>query len=131
MNLLEAVRIQLVETSVSDEVNWRVFIGYAPPDFDQAIILTNTGGFPQDTQEKENVIETFQARVRASRHQYEDAHDKWWDMFNALNETDMSEHNIYSIQPISSGPVHTLDENNRHNFIVNFRVVRKAPGPIS
>ena len=64
-------------------------------------------------------------RVRAGKLEYAACHDKWWAMFNALQNASITD--VYQIEAMASGPLGWTDEKNRHNLTANFRVVRKRP----
>lgn len=125
MSLLETVRTALITAGVATSGSgsaWPCYIGYAPDDQDQLISLEFTGGFPQDTQQGENTIETFQLRVRAGYLLHSTCETKCRAAFNALENADLTGVNL--IQALNSGPLSFLDTKNRPNMTVNFRVVR-------
>jgi len=90
VGLLNIIKTKLTSDGVVDGSTWKCFIGYCPDDQDKVISLYSTGGLPQDTLGGENVIETIQVRVRAGALDYSACHDKWWEMFNSLQDADLT-----------------------------------------
>ncbi len=129
-DMLSIIRDKLIADGVANSTTWKCWINYAPDIADQVISLHMTGGYPQDTHGGENVIQTFQVRVRAPRLSYSVCLDKWWQMFRCLNDANLSASDIHLIQATMSGPLEYLDEENRVNMTANFRVVRTTP-PLS
>lgn len=123
MSLLPIVRNRLIATGVV-ETGWTCFIGYGPEEGDKQILLSPTGGFPQDTQQNENLQETFQVTIRAAQLDYEACEAKWTEVFEALTDADLSASGIRLIQALQSGPLVWYDDKNRPNMSVNFKVVR-------
>lgn len=126
MSLLETVRTVLTTAGVVTSA-WPCYVGYTPDDTDQAISLQLTGGFQQDTMQNENLLETFQVRVRAGALQFSTCETKWRAMFDALQDVDLGANDINLIQAMASGPLSWTDAKNRTNMSANFRVVRAKP----
>lgn len=127
MSLLDIIRQKLLDENVGNSSTWKVYIGYAPDDQDQIIALTPSGGFPDSTQQGENVYETFQVKVRSARRAYTVCENKWREMFAALHDADLSDSDIALIQAMATGPLAWYDENTRPNMSANFRVIRTRP----
>jgi len=126
MSLLPIIRTRLISAGVID-TGWDCFIGYIPDVQDQLIGLSPTGGFPQDTQENDNLIETFQANVRSGVRAYAVCEAKWAELFSALQDANLSSSGVRLIQALQTGPLIWYDDRNRPNMSVNFRVVRDRP----
>jgi hypothetical protein len=88
-----------------------------------------TGGEPEDTHLGENLIWTFQLRVRSRAFKFSEAEAKWFQAYQALHNADLSANGIRLITALSSGPLHFTDDKNRPNFTSNFRVVFDKPQP--
>jgi len=127
MLLLDIIKAKLVSAGVVNNTTWKCFVGFCPDVQDQVVSLHLSGGFPQDTHENDNVIETFQCRIRAARLDYAACEAKWRQVFNALQDADLSANGIRMIQAMASGPLEWYDENQRPNMTINFRVVRDKP----
>lgn len=125
--LLDTIRQKLIDDGVVDGTTWKCFIGAAPDDQDQLISLQLTGGFEQDTLGGENVLETFQVRVRSGAREYVTCEAKWRAMFDSLHDADLSASNIYLIQALATGPLTWDDDKLRTNMSANFRVTRDKP----
>ena len=108
MTLLEDIRTVLINTGVANTSTWKCWIQYAPDNADQCISLHYTGGMPQDTLAGENIRPTFQLRIRASGLDQAAAQAKWWDMFAALHDADLSAYGIHLIQSGATGPLEWL-----------------------
>jgi hypothetical protein len=124
MALLEDVRTRLANAGVVN-TSWPCYIGFLPDDTgkDQAIVLTYTGGFQQDTLGDENLKETFQVVVRGTYLGHATCEAKWRSMYSALHsrETLLG---INFIQSLASGPLTWVDGKNRTCMSANFLVVR-------
>ena len=127
--LLDDIRSHLIAQSVANTTTWKCYIGYAPDAEDQLISLEVTGGLPQDTHGGETVTQTFQVRIRAGEKAYTTCEDKWWNMFSALENADISisGSDIYLMHAFASGPIVYYDSKQRPNMTANFRVVRATP----
>lgn len=123
-DLLTIIRTRLLTQSVANTTTWPCYIGYTPDLTDQVISLELSGGFPQDTHGNENVHQTFQVRVRAARLDYTACEIKWWAMYAALNDANLSASGIHLIQAMSSAPLAFYDEKERVVMTANFRVIR-------
>jgi hypothetical protein len=130
MNIYEAIKNELEERGVANDGVWLAYVGYTPDDQDRVISINPSGGFRQETHGGEYVVPTVQIRVRGPRRDFETTHDKFWDVFNALNNVSTIE-NVYFIHPITSAPNHFMDSNQRHNMTVDFMIRSTTPGPIS
>lgn len=127
MLLLDIIRDHLAANGVFNGTTWRCFIGYAPDASDQAIVLTLTGGFPQDTLANENLIETFQFVVRSGV--FATCESKWREVYNAVHDADLSGvtgANVCLVQCLASGPLQWYDDKKRACLSGNVRVVRTA-----
>lgn len=130
MGLLDDVRTHLINQSVANTTTWKAFVGYTPDEADQVISLNPTGGRPQDTHGGENAHDTFQVRIRAAKFEYTICEAKWWDMFDALQDADLSSvsgADVYLMQCENVGPLHYVDDKQRPNCTANFRVIRAKP----
>lgn len=123
-SLLPLIKTALVSAGVV-ETGWTCWIGYGPEEQDQQIILNPTGGSAQDTQQNENLLETFQTCTRAAPLEYDVCLAKWNEVFEALTDVDLSASGIFFIQALQSGPLVFYDDKNRPNMTANFRVVRE------
>lgn len=130
MNVYEAIKNELEETGVVGDGTWLAFVGYTPDDQDWVISINPSGGFQQETHGGEYVVPTVQLRVRGPRLDFQTTHDKFWDVFNALNNV-ATIANVYSIHPLTSGPNMFMDANQRPNMTVDFVLRSRTPGPIS
>ena len=130
MGLLDVVRQKLLGDGVAS-ANWPCFIGYGPDNPDQIIVLQYTGGLAQDTLEGTNIEQHFQIKVRANKLDFSACENKWWDMFNSLQDADFSVSpyfaNIYLLQVLESGPIAFTDHLNRTNMTANFRAILPRP----
>ncbi len=132
MGLLETIKEKLEADAVVDGSAWRCFLNFLPDVQDQIVSLHLTGGFPQDTLGNENVVQTFQVLVRAGDRDFTVCENKWWEMFNSLQDADftatpVSDETIYLCQAMASGPMIFSDNNERVNMTANFRVIRQRP----
>ncbi len=128
MTLLDIIRNKLIAASVVEgSTGFKIFIGYAPDDQDDIVALTTTGGWAQDTHDSANVLESFQAKIRGNKFDYVACESKWRDVFNVLQDADMSADGIHYIQALATGPLAWIDPNHRHCMSINFKVVRSKP----
>lgn len=131
MGLLDIIYAKLVADGVGDDdsniaADWPVKIAVMTDETTNMIGLQSTGGYRQDTQLGENLLQTFQVSVRAGN--YPDAEAKWYEVFNSLNDADLSASGVYLIQAMSSGPlVVGQDQKDRFVLTANFNVVRANP----
>lgn len=123
-DLLVLIRDRLVAHGVVNTTTWPCYINYAPDVSNQLVSLHLTGGFPEDTHGSENVIQTFELRIRAAQLGYTACEAKWWETYDHLQDADMSNAGIRLIQAMASGPMTYMDPENRVNMTMNFRVVR-------
>ena len=127
MALLDDIRTVLLAAGVANSTTWKCWVHYAPDTADQCISLHLSGGLSQDTLAGENVRPTFQVRVRAARLSHAVVEAKWWEVFAALNDADLSAYNIYLISAQNTGPLEWLDSANRPNMTLNFIVTMLSP----
>jgi hypothetical protein len=130
MSLLDTIRTRLTDQAVVDGSTWKCFIGYTPDAQDQVVSLNPTGSWHgQETHEGDNVHDTFQVRVRGSKLAYNTCEGKWRDMFDALQDADLSAspNFVYLLQSEQTAPMYYLDEKQRPNMTANFRVTRSTP----
>lgn len=124
MSLLTDIQTVLVNAGVVGGVTgWTLFLGYLPPDPDQAVAVTETGGEPADQTEGTRVDEiTFQIQVRAAAYRYEDARTKLDGVFAALNDSALPNSTFVYV---SSGPTPLgYDANYRPKLSLNFKTLR-------
>lgn len=99
------------------------FIGVLPDLPNTAVGINYTGGYPQDTHQGENLLETFQVFVRAGEKDFATAYAKWYAVFNALENASLSD--IYLLRAMTSAPLSFIDAKNRQCLTSNFNVVRR------
>jgi len=97
-------------------------IGYQPDSPDASIVLTYTGGAPQDTHGGENIPANFQLRVRGSRLDYQFVEDTCRAAFNSLDNANITGFNL--ILADSASPLIFTDGKERPIGSLNFRTVR-------
>lgn len=121
---LYRVQAKLLSAAVSTGTTgaWPCFVGYVPDLPDQMIGLQFTGGFPQDTHEGENLLETFQLFVRGGEQAHSTVYDKWKAAFDALENSDITD--LRLIRAMASAPLSFSDARNRQCMTANFNVVR-------
>jgi hypothetical protein len=133
MNTLDAIQARLLAQGVSTETGnaagnaaWPCFRGFMPDSPDQCITVQYTGGFPQDTLGGENMLPTFQVRIRAGELAHGTCEAKWIAAFNALQDsqgaTGMTDFAL--VRAMSTAPIYMVDDRNRPIMILNFAAVR-------
>ena len=125
-NLLAAVRTALMDADVHDAGDWPVYIVYGPDTQNKIMVITPTGGIEQDTLGGENVLPSFQIMVRGDRIGYQLVEEKAWEVYNTINDIDLSSAEIYLIQAFTT-PTSFFDDNNRAVSVINFRAIHKKP----
>lgn len=123
MGLLETVRTALTTAAVVTS-GWPCYIGYAPDDGGRYISLFLTGGFPQDTHQRNNRLPTFQLAVRAGQFEHAECEAKMQAAWAALENQSLS--GVRLIHAMSE-PLQWNDAQNRTVLSLNFRTVIDAP----
>ena len=109
---------------------WPAYIGYLPDDADCMIGLFATGGYPADTLSRENSRPTFQTVVRGPEFGYSATHDKWEEVFDALQDAAQMSGSptllpgVAFIQAMMTEPLVFPDPKRRLKFISNWRALR-------
>ncbi len=132
MALLEDIRARLSDEGVfGGATGWVCTIGLMPSTPDKNIALIETGGFAADTLSNATTLPTFQVVVRSTKMDYSGCRAKWQDAFDALQDAAWSGvspdtlGDYAMIQAMQTGPLQLgLDEGQRHNMSVNFRVIK-------
>lgn len=122
MSLLDIIRQRLIDTGAAT-VDYPCWINYQPdqPDGSMAIVLT--GGMAQDTHGNENLLPTFQVKIRVAKFDFAQLQAKCTQVYDALQDADMAADHIWLIQALASGPMTWNDELNRLCASYNFRVI--------
>lgn len=129
--LLDEIRDYLIAQGVAGGLTgWPIYEGYFPDESDQMVGLFETGGYPADTLERENLRLTFQIRVRAARFDYATARNQIEALFNQLQDASQSAGSpvllsgIIYIQAMQVAPLFFNDDRGRPNFTQNYNVLR-------
>lgn len=98
------------------------FVAYSPDTQDQIVSVYDSGGLPEETQQKLYSVATVQVRVRSKELDYLTGRQQWDLVYASLQNADLSAQGVLSILAMNSAPLYFIDSKNRPNFTVNFRV---------
>jgi hypothetical protein len=126
MSILDDLKSQLATDGVVDgATGWGCYLGGQPETPDKTITIYETGGDgePDQFSGTEHTYPTFQVRGRGAAFGYEALRTKMQDVFNSLNNVDISGY-VY-VYPVDSGPIALgYDGNNRPQLVWNFKVMK-------
>lgn len=127
MSLLEDIRTKLLADGVAHATNYPCFIGYHPDDPDASMAITYSGGLPQDTLGRENLLGSFQVKLRAAEYAHDVVEAKFRAAFNSLQDAEGSITGVQLMQAINSEPLTFYDQKNRVCMSLNMRFQRIKP----
>lgn len=131
MDLLDDIGQKLIDDGlVNGDTGWKLYKSYLPPSPSQAVaIYEMPGPEPDQTPGTAYEFPAFQVFVRGNEFEYDVARTKIKEIFNSLNNADISGYTY--IYASDSGPLLDLydKESNRPVLFWSFRTM-KGPNPM-